>query len=133
MLLGTIYIVMPIVVLNASNVSSIHELRSRFEADAFTFLPEAVLAAINFAMATLSFQFLSRGATFRRVAVVTSLLLVCDRILHTVSVYLASVHGTLSVPMDLLTIMTVNLASVLSYGVLSYALIRIHAGVAGRR
>jgi hypothetical protein len=92
----------------------------------------SVLAAINFAMAAASFRFHLKGTTLRRVVLVGSLLLLCDRVLHAASVYRAAVHNTLSVPIDSTTILATSLAMVLSYGVLSYSLGRIHVRVAER-
>lgn len=132
-LLGAMYIAMPIIIVDKRDLSSFHEFRRWLDAGGVVFAWIAVVAAINFAMAAASFRFHLKGANFRRAALVGALLLLCDRVLHAVSVYRAAVHDTLSVPIDSTTILATNLAMVVAYGVLSYVLIRIHLRVAETR
>ena len=129
---GAMYLAILGLLFFTSPILSIKELRSLWPILGSTVESLLALAAIHFVMSAMSATFYRRSWTYRRFAMIGSLLLLVASIAGTVSVSLAAARGTLFSVMSPVAAVAGNSLLLVSYALLLWSLWRVHVAANNR-
>ena len=131
-ILATMYPAILVVLLMAAPVASIRQLPRVWPQIHSTVESLGILAVIHAAMSTMAATFYRRNATYQRVVIGGSLLLLFASIVRAVSVFLAAARGTLFWALDPVLTVGVNALLPVCYALLLWPLLKLHLAANNR-